>query len=221
MAEGFSSEILGRHEREFIDSLPVGSLEKTRIVLVLAGVKPAHELLFDIAIPEGVEDSVIVTEEEVSDWARELEGQGLAVVRGIPKVSHGYTSVVLNISRDEATAQRLASINNRIAESNEETRIKIHEDEAEELGALYGFPKTAAHAFAQDKQNGIDFRKGDDRSALLPHEEYPTGDFMAFCTFRLSKAHWQEEIEVVKKWAETVQRLHPELYEKVVTKKTQ
>jgi len=43
-------------------------------------------------------------------------------------------------------------------------------------------------------------------------EEISSAEYMAFDTFVLSPDHWQEEIETVKKWAETVRKLSPVIY---------
>lgn len=78
----------------------------------------------------------------------------------------------------------------------------------EEKGRLYGYPETAIQAFVQGK------------AALLPQEEQkrveaqagimPTG-----AQFRLSKAHWQEELVIVRQWHETLRDYGLDLFKPV------
>jgi len=43
-----------------------------------------------------------------------------------------------------------------------------------------------------------------------------SSDYIHFLDFILSKDHWQEELEFVKRRAEEVKRLAPDLYAKII-----
>lgn len=78
------------------------------------------------------------------------------------------------------------------------------------LGEILGYPDTAIEAWLAS-----------DRSKAILHEaveepELLTQDYMAFRKFRLSKAHWREEIQTLQKWADEIRRLNPVFYEKIV-----
>lgn len=91
------------------------------------------------------------------------------------------------VARDQATAEQLARLDS----------AKDHE----EFGKIMSFPQTAIEAFGK-KEN------------LLKQEDYPdTSDIIV--SFKLSKDHWQEEIELLKYWSELVKKYAPDLYVKL------
>ena len=71
------------------------------------------------------------------------------------------------------------------------------------VGLLLGYPKTAIHAFANSKVlNRFP-------SYVLKREE------LKFLNFRLSK-HWKEELVYLKRKAEVIKRIVPDLYIKII-----
>lgn len=75
------------------------------------------------------------------------------------------------------------------------------------LGEILGYPKSAVEAWnAQDRSKTI----------LDRDSELYNKDEMAFSNFRFSKANYEEEFKTVKKWAEAIKHLDPDLYHKVV-----
>jgi hypothetical protein len=87
-------------------------------------------------------------------------------------------------------------------------------EDSKDIGALLGFPETAVRAFSLGEDQLLPL--GEHDYVGIP-EDIVKKEYMAFCSFRLSKAHWEEELETVKKWAECIKRVHPELYKKYVT----
>ncbi len=79
---------------------------------------------------------------------------------------------------------------------------------SERIGLLFGVPHTAAAAYAK----GAKF--------LIRDEDIPqkirSQDYMAFSKFWFSKEHWQEELEILKKWAVEIRLTDPKLYKRLV-----
>jgi len=79
---------------------------------------------------------------------------------------------------------------------------------AEKIGLMFGIPQTAANAYTRGAQ------------FLIRDEDIPvkirSQDYMAFSKFWFSREHWQEELDAVKKWAEEISKIDPELYERLV-----
>ena len=78
-------------------------------------------------------------------------------------------------------------------------------------GRLSGFPETAIQAFLEKnviKSNGLP-----DEVRRLP--EY------IFGTFKFSKEHWHEELEVSREWANYIKQHAPELYEQFLAQFTE
>ncbi len=87
---------------------------------------------------------------------------------------------------------------------------------AKELGRTFGFPATAVAAYDKVLHEGLDSRK----KYYVEEDELPVDlreqPFMAFAQFKLSKEHWQEELDTARTWSTEVQRADPALYERMV-----
>jgi hypothetical protein len=77
-------------------------------------------------------------------------------------------------------------------------------------GTLLGFPKSAIDAFIHHKEGMV--RAPEE----IRHTEL--GAFYdSIGAFRLSKAHWREEIKTVEKWMESIRTVSPELLEHLLS----
>ena len=93
----------------------------------------------------------------------------------------------------------------------------------ETLGKLYGFPETAVKAFAEaaknpEKEKELLFEDQRDFLKSLSEEErkqIAKERLLGFFDFRLSKAHWREELETVRKWKRALEEEDPELAKKL------
>ena len=74
-----------------------------------------------------------------------------------------------------------------------------------QVGILLGYPNTAIKAFANG--NTLNFQNLP--SVILQKKE------LKFLNFRLSK-HWKKELIYLKKKAETIKKIAPELYRKII-----
>lgn len=68
----------------------------------------------------------------------------------------------------------------------------------EEFGNLMGYPKTAVDAFLNKEKR-------------LPRDAYPADREVIFQII-LSKDHWQEELEILRKWSGAIKEYAPDLY---------
>ena len=88
-------------------------------------------------------------------------------------------------------------------------------EQAKELGNLFGFPSSAVEAYCTNKASGGKLANEvllDDPTYL----EIKNEDSTTFLSFRLSKAHWKEELNTARTWAAAVKRRAPHLYERCV-----
>lgn len=80
-----------------------------------------------------------------------------------------------------------------------------------EFGEIFGFPETAVEAFEAGGDNTFSIWDAKNVPPELIKEDY-----MAFGQLALSRKHWREEVEVVKRWAQAVRETDPNLYTRVV-----
>ena len=178
----------------------------TELILVLKGHKLATEFMLGDVYPEIKEE----------DWDRaETETDSILTMLGL-KFSKKNASKTYTDERGNTESKRLAeyviakdeiyikmfNVLPEVAEGEIGHREKVDDD----LGKLYGFPNTAIEAFIEGEEAlvSVDFKE-------LP-DDIKREDYMAFAGFRLSKKHWREELETVKKWAEDIKQADPSLY---------
>ena len=158
--------------------------EKQNIFLVLAGIKPLTEIL---------------------SYHEELTKDGLGkIVADPPKEVMAFVQSLglvcdLSLSDEDHTLCIIASGKDRISEylqSDSRSFIKI--------GSLFGFPRTAAEAYEQA------FSDDGDRNLCLSFEEQDKIEqdahlFTSGAGFFFSRAHWHEELELVKQWQDLLE----------------
>lgn len=178
-------------------------------LLVLKGLKPATELIFGVQW-ETDEDPKKFSEEEVGRTIETIKSLGLDVTDPIRETEPaskeedyetiGFDQIRVFISRDQGISKEL-----------EQAYI---EENDERYGQLSGFPNTAIEAYIKAEEG---------KDTLMEISDFPEEirkeEFMAFVVhgYKLSKESWRDEIEVGRKWAEEIKRLHPELYRSVVS----
>lgn len=87
------------------------------------------------------------------------------------------------VARDQETAKKLARLD--------------PDRNHEEYGRLMGFPETARRTFGTPE--------------ALDRDDFPDMSGIPF-SFSLSKAHWREEFEVLKKWTALIKEYSPKTY---------
>jgi hypothetical protein len=178
---------------ESIESLPLGDFDKADLILILQGLKEAT----DFRIPS----------EKYQTFCETLKKLNLEIAIDESQ-DEGDEIVGVYVAKTKETAEKC-----RAAWSNFDDN---------ELGRLSGYPKSAIEAYAQIKKltgsSGVVINMLDKlfiNISELP-ETLKQEDFLAFVHFRLSRAHFSEELETVKHWAEIIQKQDPALYKRVV-----
>ncbi len=155
-------------------------LDKQLIFLVLAGMKPMTEVESGhwVDVPGG--------REVQADDRREVESflRSLGVYFRLSQ-DHYYTTAL--VSLDPQLLDEFAR-----AETYPEPYIY------EAVGRLFGYPETAVKAFAADL------------SLCMPSQEQDRIEskskmLSSLLHFRLSRAHWRDELAVVKQWHKVLQ----------------
>lgn len=88
----------------------------------------------------------------------------------------------------------------------------------EEIGLALGYPETAVRDFDNnfEKQNLLDY---DELRKSLPKEELKNlqrEGVLKFLNFRLSKDHWRDELEIVRKYQRLIKEKSSKIYNKIV-----
>jgi hypothetical protein len=85
-----------------------------------------------------------------------------------------------------------------------------------ELGRLFRYPKTSVDIY--DEIHRSENQKSARSELALSEKErhlLVPSDLRGFTAFVLSKAHWQEELNTSRKWAEEVKLVDPKLYDDI------
>lgn len=215
-SDPFSEEVpeLNAKEQQVLklfDDPHVTTFHRMWLALTVAGIKELSGLTFPLT---KATDGGIIKEtglrNNIPQATKLLESLGFIVVARYETMRDGTELADLTISKNRDKIKRIEKLSSPSLPSDPDSLYA----QQRELGILFGYPATAAEAYAYDRSQGIE--RGDPRSHLLPQEKHPKEDFMAFLSFGLSKDHWQEEIEVVKKWAAATKKLNPGLYQECV-----
>ncbi len=174
--------------------------DRALMILTMQGVKPASLIGLQHRA-----SSKIVTAEEFTKRIRAieecLEYSGLLYEKEIEEILEEDNETVFATSIDFA-----------IAQTNEVLQFlcgAVESGDKKQLGLALGYPSSAVEEFSEK------FDPADDRQYLT--EEMRQSPEANFLFFRLSKAHAQEEFEVVKRWAEVIRVLCPTLYKQITS----
>jgi hypothetical protein len=158
-----------------------GSLEEKQLIFyVLAGIKPLSEV------------GSVHMEWLSPDYAESRPDSQEDVATFLDKLGLHYA---FRSPHDGTVTVSLREDLIRTAQA-----IDIHGDEAtvyRKYGELYGYPETAVEAAVAEWAYGrpsllrIDEQQQIEDASGLPREAF---------IFRFSKAHWQEELEIVRRW---------------------
>ena len=165
---------------------PFGDDDKVDLLLTVIGEKPACFLEFGRPTRD---DKTTQEVEDVKDSIQIFCEQNALVCDEIRHESDNWTDVVLCIGKDK------------------EIVLDLEHSDIQERGRVLGFPDSAVSVFKKDE-------------LLMSEEELPRevkeSDYIKFLNFRLSRDHWQEELESVRHRAEMVRTHFPGLYDRIV-----
>jgi hypothetical protein len=90
----------------------------------------------------------------------------------------------------------------------------LEEKDSKKIGLSLGYPKTAAEAFAKGEL--LDYKNLKKLISKEEWEEIKKENLFKFLTFHLSKDHWREELEIVKRHQKLIKEKAPRLYEEII-----
>ncbi|MDQ5954830.1 MAG: hypothetical protein QG583_758 [Patescibacteria group bacterium] len=201
-----------KNSNEKIETLKKYTYDKnlSELILVMQGHKKATEFLIGDVYPEIKNDEWDMAIQETERILFEL---GLKFSK--KDLVKEYKDEEGSVEYKKLKEYIIATDEKYIREFNnvpEFTNRPEHERNQSDfdLGYLYGFPDSAIKAFGEGENAmiSLEFKE-------LP-EDIRNEEYMAFASFRLSKTHWQEELELVKKWAEDIKQIDPALYTREV-----
>jgi hypothetical protein len=204
-----------------LESLPLEDSQRWDIFLTFMGLKSAVDT--HLHLPSEAErkamhkgrDHVfqIETEEDARIIAASLTELGMSViskkVQSLDKNNNPSDKIILNTATNRERAVQLSDISDRGEPDVETVRT---------MGELSGFPQTAIDAYVHDFENASSSNATSQTQllsvdhVLKEHKETP---FLYCIQFRLSKEHWQKELEVARVWCAAIKKYYPALYERV------
>ena len=189
MKENKEQDLMRRLESFYF--LPSNSI--VDIICVYKKVKPATiiDIFHDSAYPEEYFHENVASVEEI------LRSLSLPYFIEIVSLDEEYEEASIAIAQNKESLEKV-----KVANASEE------KDRDNLLGEAMGYPQTAIAAYI--KGNTMELSE-------LP-EEIKNSDYIKFLEFKLSKDHWQEEIEGVKKRADTIRQTDPNFYNKIIKK---
>lgn len=195
-----------RKEREDIErimELPLFDLHRMGIILTYLGEKPASltQVAYNVNAPESEIKKELSKKEKIQK-VLEQAGMKFEIVEKSEKTEEGvelkrYTFL---IAKKEEVLEALKKA----------FELKDHET----MGRLFGYPETAVEAFVKGEIIS-DYSKW---WWSLPEEkrkDLEKEGIMNLLNFSLSKEHWEEELETLRRWQKVIKEKAPKLWEKL------
>jgi hypothetical protein len=196
-----------RRDVETIENLDLGKQNRMNLILAYLGKKPTSEIMigYNERVPfEELEESLV----KKRSLERVLSTIGLKF-----RVSEKES-----IDEDGFELKIFEFFVGRDERKIEELKDAFLKQDHEKTGKLLGYPETAIEAFV--KEEGIFDRKSWWES--LPEKEREKlleEGVLNFLNFALSKRHWREELELVRKWQRIIREKAPKLYQEFIKRK--
>ncbi|MEA3453139.1 MAG: hypothetical protein U9Q96_02265 [Patescibacteria group bacterium] len=209
---------LTKEQIEILEDMSIAPYEKMELILVKAGLKSATSIELASDTWREQEESKKVDRKRQQDIERALGEEGYAYKSSDPEIEK------ITVVEDDIPEEKIKP-EDEIFEEREKIVIEIARNQEElreylktieggsdkELGKMYGFPESAIEAY---------LRSEDDPGIVMSRKNLPEDirkqEWSLFATFMMSKDKWEEELEVVKQWSETVNRISPEIYKEYI-----
>lgn len=208
-----------KEQIETIEDLSIEPFEKVELILV----RKRFKMTTDIELTGDVwkiqeENPKQVDKVKLKKVEESLKEAGYVYKSNDPEIEE-IISIKEGVPEEEIRPEHES-----IEEKREKIIITVAEDQKdldkyleiiksgsdEDMGEVYGFPKSAIEAYLKrEDNNGLIGRKD------LP-EEIRKQEWSLFASFMMSKDKWRKELEVVKEWAETVNKVSPKIYREYV-----
>ncbi|MBU0650227.1 class I SAM-dependent methyltransferase [Patescibacteria group bacterium] len=211
---------LSQEQIKLIENIPVDSQDKVELLLTKLGIKKATEFILygQTWMPQEGEQAKEIDKDKIQIIKQTLDRLGLESQFQEPAIENTPTYIVEKLEEDYTEQDEILKQRQRIdiyIAHNKESFQKYLKAKQENLdqdfGELYAFPGTAIKAFTKGQDNVLN------REDLPEHLKEQ--DWSHFLTFKLSKNNWENEIQEVKKWADTVKKYSPKLYNEFIEDK--
>jgi len=106
-----------------------------------------------------------------------------------------------------------------------ELEMAFLEQNNEKIGKLLGYPETAVKAFAQGIQQKnlfemmLDEKEWWQNLSKTEKESLLQEGVLNFASFKFSKEHWKEELDIIRKWQMQIKEKAPQLYATIMQEK--
>jgi len=209
-----------REQIEMIEDMSIEPFEKMELILVRKGLK----VVTDIELTSDVwkiqkENPKQINRAKLKGIEKSLKEAGYCYKTGGPEIEE------IVFIKEGIPEEKIGPEHESIEEKREKITITVAENQEildkyleivksgsdEDKGRAYGFPESAIKAFLKSDVNnsGLIGRKD------LP-EEIRKQEWSLFASFMMSEDKWREELETVKEWAETVNRISPKIYREYI-----
>ncbi len=179
---------LAKSQQEIITSLPIDSVDKWYLGLVLLGAKPSAWICL---LPDFDEaDSVKLLKQALDELDLIYKIECRKVDQGGGKF---YQKVDFLIGSDGMAVNKLAEA--------------VEKEDDYQIGVCLGYPETAAKAYL----NRDFVSKNYIRRQLVDSK------LLDFVEFKLSFNHWQQELKVVKSWIDQLRQNLPVVYQEIMS----
>lgn len=214
-AEAEENEQSEQHEEvEALEELPLLRDDRMNLVLTYYGEKPCTTIEIDYFAKKPLAETG-EAEEKRAQLEEALLASGLEFsvieTEEIDENGFDYKEFKFLIGKDK----------NVIAELQK----AIEEGDTETEGRLYGFPDTAVEAFVRGHREDrfgevmLDEKKWWKELSEEEKEKLLEEGVLNFKNFKLSKEHYQEELETLRKWQGLIKEKAPGLYQELMQRK--
>ncbi len=195
-------------EMELLGNTWINSHEKTGIVLVKLGLKPAANFSY-LFYTDYEEYGPDFEDEYISSIKKTKE---ILKKQRIPFMEK-HTKFVNSAGEGAKNEFFIGNNWNELNELITASEVDSSPEYDFAMGTALGYPQTAIEAYSR-------YIIGSQSEQMLDNGELPeevrNKEYMKYLNFRLSRDHWQEELEVVKQSAEAIKAHTPALYSQIV-----
>ncbi len=204
--EQVKAEQLERKEIELIEKLPLSCEDRSDVMLLYLKEKPAAFVEISRRIYKDKEES-----EALNQVTREKD----RFQETLEKLKFPYQTKEFKEEEEKTRNLGHYFYIGRDPEKLSRLLEAIKNKDDKEIGLSLGYPESACDAFVN--KTTIDYSE-------LPKEERKRilkEGTLKFSPFYFSRDHWQEELDLVKKWQQLIKEKSPNLYEEMVKKGTE
>lgn len=182
---------MNKKEIELIEDLPLRPIDIWYTFLVALGKKPSSWYFISSDIWRKGQAPKHICQNQIDEIKKVYDEVG---IRCSFKISASNAGIMQSDENDERLSETCEILIAKDDETLNNLVKAVGNKDHEKIGCLLGFPETAVSAFTT-KDN---IKKSD----LEPKIRF--SELASFTQFALSKSNWQQELETVKGWLETL-----------------